>query len=339
MRNPWQIPASFLAISIFIAGGTLDAKAEDQTNQCSPIPPLMKMDEINFYKDSAGSLADPAKEQKNIELRAGLTAFLTRVEKAYDQEGANFQCAEVTIAQWATAGALLVSPTSATARVDRVFTAVALNSIALKAKRVGHPLSAPEIAWLRALTDAVRADYGPNSLRDTPYFRNNVFFWSSTALALYALLSRDPAYIEASNQAWHDVIGRIDQNGYLPAELHRGSRALIYHQLSYSALLILRETRIALGQHISQSDDASLKRLASIIGQALCDSSTMSKAAGVPDQEKPGEWGFRVSIAFGAHINSPDWSRCGLLPKSVVDIKFGGDLSATRDAISDVGKR
>lgn len=286
-----------------------------------------------IYADhSRGDRADPRAEQRNSDLRQELTTFIRILHDAYDR-GERTDCARAALSSWAEAKALLVAPVDANARVERVLAAVALNALAIKGSAHGERPGPTELSWLRNLTLAVSHDYGRDSLRGTPYFRNNVFFWASAAVGLHAVLTRDPVMIAAADQAWRDVIGQIDVNGLLTAELKRGRRALVYHQFAFSALLILREARIALGQPVSAADGAAVQRLADVIGKALCEPGELSARAEETEIEKPGGWGGRVASAFGADVIGADWKRCAAPPAGTVDLRLGGDIARTREAI------
>lgn len=328
-------------LALCLTGGT-NASLAQENFSCPRITPVKRIEGVDIYNDAVGAIPDPAREGRNAELRADLTDFLRLLHHTYDisvDVTPSTRCADVAIREWAKAHALMLSPTSSSPRVERVLTAVALNSFFLKRSQAGQYPSVEELAWLRDLTSVVADDYNRESMANTPFYRNNVYFWSSAAQGLHAVLTRDTIFIAFSDQAWRDAMERIDADGYIEPELKRGRRALVYHQFAYSALLILRQTRFALGLPVSEADQAAMQRLADAIGLALCDPSEMASRASTPDQEQPGVWGFRVPTVFGADLNGETWRRCGITPTgAIVDLRIGGDLTAARRALEQAAR-
>lgn len=320
-----------------VLGCWATAASAQSDGSCPTVRPVVRIEGLEIYGDAAGSISDPERERRNAEMRAGLTAYLRLLHETYDPSsthGLGKHCADIAIAQWVAANALLTRPTSSTPRVERVLAAVALNALFLKRSQAGHPSSVEERAWLRDLTAAVAQDYNRDSMANTQFYRNNVYFWSMAAQGLHAVLTHAPIFVARSEQGWQDAMRRIDADGYIEPELKRGRRALIYHQFAYSALLILRQTRYTLGLPVSAADQAAMKRLSDAIGRALCDPSDMARRAHVPDQEQPGAWGFRVPPVFGADLNGETWQRCGIKPPPVVvDLRIGGNIAATKRAL------
>lgn len=325
------LPAVLVAAAVF-AGA---AAAQDA---CPRIMPLKRLKAVNIYFDSKGAMPDQQAQQHNAEQRAELTAFLKLLHEAYDKQSAigKQACASELITRWASDEALLLPPTAATARVERVLAAVAINSMLVKRARAGALPSKHELEWIRKLTEAVGRDYHRDALAGTPFFRNNTYFWSMAAQGLHAVLTGDSYFINVSDIGWRDALAMIDAEGFLAAELKRGRRAIVYHQFSYSALLILRETRYALGLGVTAADLRAMRRLSGTIGKALCGDGRMLARAQVRDLEKPGDWGFRVASVFGLDINGADWDRCGTFIKDPVDLRLGGDLKATKRALAPI---
>lgn len=322
------------AVAVIACLVSTDGSASAQ-QVCPRILPLARIEGINIYSDAKGSLPDQKAQQHNAEKRAELTAFLKLLHDVYDkrQAAGNTTCANDIVARWASDRALLLPPVSASARIERVLAAVAINSMLIKRARAGDRPTERELQWVRDLTDAVGRDYNRNALAGTPFFRNNVYFWSMAAHGLHAVLTRDRRFVDVSNTGWRDALATIDAEGFLATELQRGRRAIVYHQFAYSALLILRETRYALGLPVTAADLGTMGRLANAIGKALCGDGRMLARAKVHDLERPGDWGFRVASAFGLDINGADWERCGIMIKAPVDLRIGGDLEATRRAL------
>lgn len=307
---------------------------------CPDIPPVLRIESANFYLDQKGSIPDEAVEQDNEKLSTNLTNLYGLLHYATDisKSGKNkalLLCASALMHRWASAEALLDPPQEANSRVQRVVVSVALNLYALKLERAGIQNTPVVIGWLGRLTKAVTRDYHRDALKSTPYFRNNIYFWSGVAAGSFAILARDPAYAAYADLTWRDAIDQIGSDGVLAVELHRGRRALIYHQYAFSALLLLRELRHALEFESSSADLVKVHDLGRAIGRALCDASWMATRAGVANQEHPGAWGFRLASVLGLDIVDDNWHRCGTVLKNPIELRIGGDVAATQRAIRE----
>jgi len=323
------VPARVPALLLFLL--PLHARGDE----CPIIPPVPKVQAQNIYADESGSVALRGIEENNRKLTANITAMLQQLHATFDRPSSSRQkqCAADLLDRWAKGGALLQAPETATARVERVLLALAINIAILKQKSSGYDVTANELAWTQQLTEAVESDYGADALVGTRYYRNNTFFWTGAVFAVHAVVTGQELDRRKAFRAWRQAIARIDNQGYLPAELQRGSRALIYHQFSLSALLITRSAIQALGGTASREEKDALQRLAATIGKALCDATDLSRLAGSKTQEAPGEWGFRVSSVFAHDLTDSNWTTCGKTNVSNVDIKLGGDLEQTKRAL------
>jgi hypothetical protein len=314
--------------------GLLAISAAWAQEACPVIAPIARLESAPIYLDRQGSVPDKQVEQANERGVAGLRSLYEAMGRAADgRDPAG--CARQLERAWAKADALMAKPATGAGDVERVMAAVALNGLAVRARAGGAPVDPEVTAWLGRLTAKVRAAYSRDSLAGTPYYRNNVFFWSGVAQGLHAAASGDASFRASSDQVWRDAMERIDADGYVAPELARAGRSLIYHQFALSALLVLRATREALGLPIPERDEERLSRLADTIGRGLCDSSEFDRrSVSKTPQEKPGEWGARVASVFGEDMLGADWRRCGVWPKGLVDIKLGGDLVKLRDALA-----
>jgi hypothetical protein len=325
----WLRRASSVALLIFaINGAVAGAKAADAP--CPVFPPVSYLIGEGIYTDLRGSNANPAAVKRNEESSAGVTRFMRYAEQALDNPGtgpghATQACAHAAFRQWAAAGALTGKPPEFN-RVggieDRQF-AIGLNVIALKFKAAGYPIDATILGWLRRLAD-----------QNMTYFRGgsvegNLAKWSGANLALFAVLSHDPAALQYQDQVWRAGISTIRPDGMIVAELRRGDHSLFYHNFSLSAMLLHRAARQVLGYPASPADLDRLKLLAAMIGRALCDPNVLEGPAQTTTLSKPKDWGYRIPVAFGRDVLTPDWSRCGIGNPRGTDVSFGGDEERT----------
>ena len=96
--------------------------------------------------------------------------------------------------------------------------------------------------------------------------------------------------------------------------------------------MILERAREALGAKLTTADAARIRRLATTIGETLCDPHRF-EAPAKATQEIPGDWGYRVPLGFGTDFLTADWSRCGMPKAKPVDTAFGGDTRRGAEAL------
>ncbi|TDX00338.1 alginate lyase family protein [Dinghuibacter silviterrae] len=297
---------------------------------CPVFTPMMYLSQAPIYSDARSSIPDTAAERKNREEMADLGHFLTSIEKALDGQSdtAAITCAWSAFQSWADAGALTQQPQhynlQGTVAVGENL--IGINMLALKFKAQGYTLPGGVLRWLHTLNDQ-NMDYYQRATN-----RGNLYVWSGAAAALMALIDRYPKALQYQDLVWRDAMSKIKDDGTIDGEMVREQRALIYHLFSFSATLILRSAREALGY---APEDTRVRLLADMIGKTLCDPGTMAITAKAT-QETPGDWAYRVPIGFGQGLLSQDWTRCGIAAKNLVDPGTGGDTrrsAATLQAI------
>jgi poly(beta-D-mannuronate) lyase len=292
---------------------------------CLSYPPIMYLNQDPIYKDARNSIPDTAAERRNSGQSDVVTNFMNYIEKALDApighgDSATIVCAYKAFGSWATAEALTEQPKhynlGGTVKRDQIL--IGLDLLALKFRTLGYPISSTMVNWLHTLNDQSIDFYQHSSNR------GNLYVWSGAAAALFALIDRDPKSLQYQDQVWWDAMSKIRDDGTIDGEMARGQRALIYHIYSFSATLVLRAAREALGYPKDATSERRVRLLADKIGKTLCDPGVMGITAKAT-QEIPGDWGYRIPVGFGQNLLSEDWARCGKLHGGLSDSGFGGD--------------
>lgn len=323
--------ATSVAVTAFLIMlvGTQPLFAADRGESCPDFPPVIAVTGTQFYSDAKGSVSDPALVRDNEATQKPILDFLFAVENALDRyhTAAKLNCAEKEMSDWARAGALAAPPADRQGGVERIQYVLALDVIAVKFVAAGKAPSPPVMLWLRDLNHQIIRTFEKYGKQ------GNLTSWSAAGAAIFALLDHDSISLTYQDKVWRLALATIDTKGYVATELARGQRALIYHQFSLSALLVLRAARVALGQSPTPPQDAALRRLATMVGHALCDPARLAADAGAT-QEMPGDWGFRVAVSFAQGLLGDEWAKCALHPTAVWSTKQGGDLARAANAIS-----
>lgn len=302
-------------------------------SECPAFPPVTSLILGDIYSDARGSIPNEAMVQKNKEQTDKVDGFLRFIEQALDHSGvrrddAGAKCAYENFGQWARAGALTVEPKpyNREGAAKRGEYLIGLDVVALKFKAAGFSLDRETMEWLHKLNDENLKSYERASNR------GNLRIWAAAAAALDALLEKNPEALSFQDQVWHEAMAAIHGDGTIDAEMARAHRALIYHMFSFSATLMLRSAREALGYTESPADKGRLKLLADMIGRTLCDPKRIEAAASAV-QEIPGDWAYRIPIGFGSDLLSADWSHCGQPHAGLSDPSSGGDPRHTAEIL------
>jgi poly(beta-D-mannuronate) lyase len=307
----------WLAVSLMASGAANAA--------CQSFAIVARVDGVPFYADKAGSVVDPEAQHRNEAEQAPIRNMLLYVETALDAKDGRSpttDCASAVIEDWAEKKAMAERPKTFEGLMRRQDYTIGLAVIALKLSALGYSLTEPTQQWLRFLVDSVIDTYRQSSLR------NNLYAWAGVAAAGYALVTPHPRASDFEHEVWRTSITEISPDGFLPKEVTRAHRALIYHQYAFSALLMLRQMRLALGESESESDRAALQRLANRISANLCDPQQMAAASGAT-QEMPDQTAFRVPDTFGDGLLDANWAKCGIAPPHYNDVNLGGRLDLT----------
>ena len=309
------------------------APARAQSPGCLSFPPVPYLVLEDIYTDSHFSIVNQQAEQENNARIAAVDQFMHSIEQALDAPSGSAQaatapCAYQNFRRWASADALGgKQPTfNNEGIIKRGQYLIGLDLLAIKFKVAGFAIDKVILDWLHDLNDK-NIDLWQHGTN-----RGNLYVWSGAAAALFAVLDRDPKALRYEDQVWHDAMAAIHDDGTITAELARAHRALIYHMYSFSATLILMQAREAMGEKLTQPDLAKIHRLATTIGQTLCDPHRFEVLTNA-SQEIPGDWGYRVPLGFGENELTPDWLRCGMPKAAVVDIGFGGDTRRSAAAL------
>jgi poly(beta-D-mannuronate) lyase len=325
----WSIAVAASAAAI--AMGSVHAQ-----DRCPVPPPIDQVEAQAIYSDRAGSRIDIAGLHRNQQLIQPLRSFTDALTGQVDDAGgaptsAALRCATAMLQEWAAAGAMLQQPASFPAERERQRWALGMTLAGLKLRAFGGRLDSGVVGWLDALNTAVIQDFARRRLVD------NLAVWSAANAASLALINRDRDALQYESRVWADGLRQIGPDGLLASELRRQSRALLYHQYYASALIFLRQLRIALGQKPKAGDEADLRRLIDRVETALCDPAEMASVSGGARQDQPPAEQFAAGLVFGGDLIDERWTRCGAEPRGLRDDTLGGRLDRTLAVLSHPG--
>jgi len=323
--------------------GPLEFKSSDKADDCPPLKVYKgELDIIpSKYVQTKKSkdLIDDDNEARYKERSAPMTELqqlsASLTDKLFKGKGKeqDLQCLRQHWLAWAKEGALLQPTQSAVGKAIRKWTlgAISANYLKIKLNFPENDSHFPKVdqqeleGWLGLLADEVILDYRDRK----PEQINNHDYWAAWGVITTAVVLNRQDMFDWSGAIYSDAMSNINADGTLPNELKRRSRALSYHNFALQPLVLLAAFGEANGQHWLSSENAALKRLATLVIQNLDDSTPLAKAANKAQVKESLREHGRLSWLAPYIATSGDKAWLPLL-KSLPTLKttrLGGDLN------------
>lgn len=251
---------------------------ETQALACpEPAVPYTGPLQFNSKYEGSGKSRDTlnkAANQRYLDATENIRAYEKQVESLSDdilqaKPGA-YRCLMHHLNSWAQAGALQDRDANGTGKAVRKWALAAIASAYLKARLA--PLLNLDTAqtdaslqvqyaaidtWIGALAAQVIEDY-----RDRPDSKaNNHDYWAGWAVMASGVAVNNPQYVHWARNKLTQGLAHIDQDGYLPNEMKRKTRALSYHNFAIKPLVMMAVFAQANGQGLSDHEQRQLALL------------------------------------------------------------------------------
>jgi poly(beta-D-mannuronate) lyase len=281
-----------------------------------PAPPPAQRNIIadSYYDDPpVYSHIDPVRHAAYEAAVAPLETFLRAVAKSASD--GDKECTLRWLVGWAEGDAMLGTIKKEQAHYERKWL---LAGLALSYAKVRDAATSDQRAaidtWLLALADGVRKH--SDAYKGT---KNNHYYWEGLAVGATGAVTGNAADLAWSRKVFRAAEADISDDGILPLEMKRGSRALHYHLFSVAPLVML--------ESILDEHSAKLEKLVVICAAAGKDQDWMAKRAGAPQVElAKGEYDW-LPVYF--RHNPPQteaWNQFKI-PLGYVNVsRLGGDL-------------
>ncbi len=209
---------------------------------------------------------------------APITTFeigVATVSSGYMRQGDSeeLNCVLTWLDQWATSEALLGKSTTHTGKSVRKWSLASISSSYLRLQRSrsnplkGHEEQQAHIErWLKAIASQVIVEWP----LDTPLKKvNNHFYWAAWSLVATGVAINDRSMFNHGMAIYRLFERQVTQDGLLPNELARKSRALEYHAYALSPLAMIATFAIANGEAIEVGPQSPLGKLANTVFDGL----------------------------------------------------------------------
>jgi Alginate lyase len=208
----------------------------------------------------------------------------------------NGSCVIENLVRWAQTGALTQMETSdAYLARDRFVSEVLLTFVTateiqpLNARE--HKIIAP---WLITIADSTMAFY--NHRAGETSRMNNHRYWAGLAVGTVGIFLENAEYEDWGMHSYKLGVCQVDEAGYLPLELSRGSRALEYHVYSLRPLQALAKLAEKRGKNLESQCNNGLTRLRNQTLAALKNSGAISQRAGLAQTGGISEASFSIPL-------------------------------------------
>lgn len=211
--------------------------------------------------------------------------YLAKLSAQIRNKGANPQivgCYLDNLANWANNSAMLSGDKiNGTGKAVRKWTLAAIASHFLRLQPALNDYALKTVnsakiqiieAWLKKLAYTVVQDYSNRPIKKI----NNHDYWAGWAVMVTSASLNDQKLFNWSYQVYQNALSHIQQDGSLPNELKRKSRAYEYHNFAIQPLVYMRAF-IAVNKKPSQ--DAKLQKLATLIINNIDDKSYFEERA------------------------------------------------------------
>ncbi|MEL6374681.1 MAG: alginate lyase family protein, partial [Pseudomonadota bacterium] len=223
---------------------------------------------------------------------APLRAFLTTIQRSADlalrlHDPYAARCALAGLVRWAQAGAWLGEMRQKQAAYQRNWDLAGAALAYLKVRRFASAHERGVIEpWLLRWAHANAAFFARKGVK-----RNNHVYWMGLGALATGLATQQPALIARAREVMHEAAGAIRDDGALPLELARGSRALHYHAFALTPLTLMAELAArGLGEDWYALERGAVHRLTALTASALERPSTFAALTGTRPHRatKPG---------------------------------------------------
>lgn len=247
------------------------APVQEKKFECRPspvkAPKNLEMTAVYGKNDPERDDANSENKKQYAEETKGLMEYenkllaMTNAYYAAQPDGAaKARCALEWMQEWAEQSALLGS-------ANKVGISVRHWALASLASAYGQIRDEPSLdteqtvavrTWIREIAYNVVSDYDdPKNKRE-----NNLAYWAAWAVTIAGIALDDQTLFEWGLKGGTKGIQEINEDGTLPLEMDRGSKAMLYHQFALAPLLMIAEAGAANGFNLYDMNDGRLHRLA-----------------------------------------------------------------------------
>ncbi|TBR40687.1 MULTISPECIES: mannuronate-specific alginate lyase [Dyella] len=309
-------------------------------------PPAPYTDTLDFPSkyEGSGKARDQLNEQANADykkrsepisqMEKGVNKLVDKYMRTGNADA--LQCVLKWYTTWADANALLGPSASYSGKAMRKWSLASLSGAFLHLQfSRSQPLAAfPEQTqkiktWLGLVGDKVLTEWDLNSPREKI---NNHFYWAAWAIMATSVVENRRDEFDWAVKTYRIFASQVDNDGYLPNELARQTRALGYHNFAITPLSMIAAFGKANGVDLASEGNGALKRLAERTLAGINDPQVFSAKSGYPQEledvsKQPTELAWIEPYCWAASCQGPIAQKAESL-RPMKNTRLGGDVTA-----------
>jgi poly(beta-D-mannuronate) lyase len=279
LRSPYRLGSTLTPVK---------QKIPSKQRTC-PTPPTaprtLNTTSIYAAEDSSRSRID-AEAQKRYRLamqhvtdfNQGVAKFAQYIHEKPHYRNFYAECILKWTHEWAEAQALqkLATRTARTG-IGPYASGIALSYLQAKAIKPHDRRHAVIQNWMMSIVHQYIAHF--NRFPDARSSRNNLRYWAALGATAVGIAAQNRTVFNWGIGSARIGLEQITQQGTLPLEMMRKSRALLYHHHAVAPLVMTAELGLKNGINLYQDHDGALHRLALFAANTLVDDTTISMLA------------------------------------------------------------
>jgi hypothetical protein len=288
---PWTV--KLVQPAVLVASLGFDSVRELTTSVCptvtTPPPSIATLSKYDQADRTRSTLGDAAGDRD-----ATLQPIRNAIRLVVGTN--NYKCAVAVVSTWAAAGSL-TSMLSEDAYLTRDRFVAEIAMMLMDADRAGaiEPRQRVVIdTWLAGIAQSTMDFYayraGPNAKR------NNHRYWAGLSVGAIAFLTGDTKLRAWADHSFALGVCQVDQRGYLPLELARGSQALNYHVYALRPLMAYADLAARNGARIASECNNGLARLVAATQRGLDDPAIFADLVGKDQAHLPSEKSYSARL-------------------------------------------
>ncbi|MGB9988360.1 alginate lyase family protein [Massilia sp. SM-13] len=276
-----------------------------------PPAAVVDIDANSYYTDANHSVIDPVLRARNIANTKPIEDYLATVsQNAGSTKPDDQRCALTWLAVWAEGRAMLGKMSSGQSYYQRKWTLAGLALSYARIKPAATPAQQQAIeGWFKQLADATMTHSDAQKGK-----RNNHYYWEGLAVAAVGGVTGDARYLAWGRKVFDHAMSQVAEDGSLPLEMARATKALHYHVFSAQPLVLLAS--------ILDVQSPQLDRLVRFTVDGAKDSSAIAKATGFEQEPvKPGNMSWL--LVYARHGGKAEFNAASPGRQT----RMGGDLA------------
>lgn len=251
----------------------------------------MKYTSVYTDRSQGVSIVDQAAQKKYKKQINDIKKFEIQIYKWVEEifggsakSTKSLTCSMKWLSDWADENSMLGGETNFQGEAVRKWTLAVISSHYLQIKnfKETNPSQKKNIeAWLKNLGQQVITDYQNHP--DNKSRNNNHIYWAAWSVMITGVAINNKEFYEWGANQYKEAVQDIQEDGTLPLELARQSKAFLYHSFAAAPLVMIAETLMHNGYNAYGAQNNALQRLVELILNELDNNQEyLTKKTGIP---------------------------------------------------------